>query len=85
MAKTCQYVGDSDTASGHSTHEVVHENGVVTCEADATKVLRRKTPLRAADGRMEPDKTPVCHAHAEYLLSDEVPVSWEACGTVMSE
>lgn len=81
--RTCQYIADGEGASGHTDAEVIHDNGVVTCEAEADMVIRRKVPLKSSDGRMNADKTPVCAAHGRYLRSDDVPIAWEACESLI--
>lgn len=67
----CQYVGHDEDGNPEG------------CDSEASVIVRRKKPLTSATGQMEPDKTPVCTKHARYLVSDEVPIAWEKCGSVM--
>lgn len=70
----CQYVSSTEEGRGHTESEVVHDNGVVMCEAEADVVLR-KVGLQSIGGRT---RYPVCRPHAKYLRTGEdVEIEWE--------
>lgn len=67
---TCEYVATaSDESTGHTDAEEVG-GGVVTCSAEAEKVIRpHGKDIRL--GVSWRQKKAVCRAHAQYLTSDD--------------